>query len=163
MKLIHKLVLGYLIISSFGVLTTYIAIRSFQSVENTFNNLTGEVVPKIELLQDMKSASLRIVSSSHEIVSLRSGGAADVEAQIEEEQIQIRKARERYQQSLAAYEREYSSSDEARFAEAMRISGQWLIDRSARLIEAKNSGVRGAEMTKLRGLFEKAEDECVTS
>ena len=44
MKLIHKLILGYLVISSFGVLTTYIAIRSFQSVENTFDNLTKDVV-----------------------------------------------------------------------------------------------------------------------
>ena len=50
MKLIHKLLLGYLVISSFGVLTTYIAIRSFHNVENTFDSLTKDVVPEIELL-----------------------------------------------------------------------------------------------------------------
>ena len=46
MKLIHKLLLGYLVISSFGVLTTYIAIRSFHNVENTFDSLTKDVVPE---------------------------------------------------------------------------------------------------------------------
>src|SRR6266550_1870189 len=171
MKLIHKLVLGYLIISSFGVLTTYIALRSFQSVENTFDDLTSDVVPEIELLKDMKSSSLRIVTSTYEIVSLRSDGASDVEEQIDEEQIQIGKAKERYRQSLATYEavarqhtnREYSSSNKVRFAEAMRISGQGLMDSSASLIEAKNRGVRGSEMTKLRDVFEKAEEECVAS
>src|SRR2546426_10880593 len=120
MKLVHKLVLGYFVISSVGVLTTYIAIRSFQSVENTFDNLTKDVVPEIEILKDMKSAGLRIVSSTHEIISLRAERAADVEEEVEKEQVQIRSAEDQYRRSLASYEalarthldQEYSSSDE---------------------------------------------------
>src|SRR6266481_1977310 len=103
MKLIHKLVLRYLVISSFGVLTAYIAIRSFQSVEKTFDNLTQDVVAEIELLKDMKSAGLRIVSSTYEITSLRSEQPADVEEQVEEEEGQIRNAKDHYRQSLALY------------------------------------------------------------
>src|SRR6267378_1703614 len=126
MKLIYKLVLGYFVISSFGVLTTYIAIRSFQSVENTFDDLTKDVVPEIETLKDMKSAGLRIVSSTYEIIALRSEGPADVEEQVEEEMVQIRNAKDQYLQSLASYEalarhhpdREYSSSDDAGLAKA---------------------------------------------
>src|SRR6266550_1148642 len=171
MKLIHKLLLGYLVISSFGVLTTYIAIRSFHNVENTFDSLTKDVVPEIELLKDMKSASLRIVSSTHEIVSLRAEGTADVEAQIEEEQAQIRSAEDHYRQSLVSYEAlarkndagDYSSSDEAGFAKVMRISGQQLFDTSASLIVARNSGARGAEMAKQRDLFEQAEENCAVA
>lgn len=148
MKLIHKLLLGYLVISSFGVLTTYIAIRSFHNVENTFDNLTRDVVPEIELLKDMKSAGLRIVASTHEILSLRTEGAADVEAQIEEERVQIRNAEDHYRQSLTSYEAlarknddgDFSSSDEAGFAKVMRISGQQLFDASAGLIVARKSG-----------------------
>src|SRR6266480_235329 len=158
MKLINKLVLGYLVISSFGVITAYIAIRSFKSVEYTVDNLTKDVVPEIEILKDMKSAGLRIVSSTHEIISLRSEGAADVEEQIEKEQVVIRTAENQYRQSLASYEalarthleNEYSSSDEAGVARSMRITGQQLFDTSASLIVAKNSGTRGPEMAKNR-------------
>jgi len=165
MKLIHKLVLGYLIISSFSVVTTFIAIRSFQNVERTFDNLTNDVVPEIGILRDMKSARLGIVSSTYEIIALRSEGEADVEQQIAAEQAQIRNAADQYQQSLASYEelarkhpnREYSSSDEAGFANAMRAAGQQLLDTSASLIAAKNAGMRGAEMAKRRDIFEKAE------
>jgi PAS domain S-box-containing protein len=171
MKLIHKLVLGYLVISSFGVLTTYIAIRSFQSVEKTFDNLTRDVVPEIEILKDMKSAGLRIVSSTYEIIALRSEGAADVAEQVKEEEALIQDAKDHYWQSLASYEAlarqnmdgEYSSSDEAGFADAMRISGQHLIDTSANLIVAKNSSVRREEMAQLRHLSEKALEDCVAA
>jgi two-component system sensor histidine kinase/response regulator len=171
MKLIHKLVLGYLVISSFGVITAYIAIRSFQSVENTVDNLTRDVVPEIEILKDMKSAGLRIVSSTHKIISLRSEGAADVEEQVEKEEVKLRGAKDHYRQSLASYEalarqllnREYSSSDEAGFTKVLRLTGQQLIDASASLIVAKNSGVRGVEIAKQRDLFEKAEDDCAAA
>ena len=74
-------------ISSFGVLTTYIAIRSFQSVENTFDKLTRHVVPEIQILKDTKSAGLRIVSSTYEIISLRAEGTADVEEQVKQEEV----------------------------------------------------------------------------
>src|SRR6266478_803681 len=171
MKLIHKLVLGYLVISSFGVLSAYIAIRSFQSVERTFDNLTRDVVPEIEILKDMKSAGLRIVSSTYEIIALRSEGAADVAEQVKEEDVFIRDAKDHYWQSLASYEAlarqhmdgEYSSSDEAGFANAMRISGQHLIDTSANLIVAKNSNVRREEMAQLRHLSKKAQEDCVAA
>jgi two-component system sensor histidine kinase/response regulator len=170
MKLIHKLVLGYLIISSFGVITAYIAIRSFQSVENTVDNLTRDVVPEIEILKDMKSASLRIVSSTHKIISLRSEGAPDVEEQVEKEEIQIRNAKDHYRQSLASYEalarlqdRVYPSSDEAGFAKVLHITGEQLIDTGASLIVAKSSGVPGAEIAKHRDLFEKAEQDCAAA
>ena len=124
MKLIHKLVLGYLVVSSFGVITAYIAIRSFQSVENTVDNLTRDVVPEIEILKDMKNAGLEIVSSTHKVLALRSEGAADVEEQVEKEEGQIRNATDLYRRSLASYEsltrkerdREYPASDEERFA-----------------------------------------------
>jgi PAS domain S-box-containing protein len=166
MKLIHKLFLGYLVISSFGVLTTYIAIRSFHNVENTLDNLTREVVPEIKLLKEMKGEGFRILSSTHEIISLRAEGAPDVEKQIEEEQVQIRNAKDHYWQLLASYEAfgkqqdaNYSSSDEAGFAKAMRSSAQQLIDTSASLIAAKNSGARGTEMARQRDLFEQAEED----
>jgi len=167
MKLIHKLLLGYLVISSFGVLTTYIAIRSFHGIENTFDNLTKDVVPEIEMLKDMKSAGLQIVSSTHEIISLRAEGAADVEEQIEKEEVDIRNAEDHYRQLLASYEAlgrkqpdvEYSSSDETGFAKTLRSTGQQLVDTSAVLIRAKNSGVRGPEMAKHRNLFEQAEED----
>ena len=171
MKLIHKLVLGYLVISSFGVITAYIAIRSFQSVENTVDNLTRDVVPEIEILKDMKNAGLRIVSSTHKIISLRSEGAADVEEQVEKEEGQVRKAKDQYRQSLATYEalarqhpdRDYSSSDEAGYAKVLHLTGEQLIDTSASLIVARNTGVRGVEIAKHRNLFEKAEEDCAAA
>jgi two-component system sensor histidine kinase/response regulator len=171
MKLSHKLVLGYLVISSFGVLTTYIAIRSFHSIEHTFDNLTRDVVPEIETLKDMKTACLRIRSSTNEILSLRSEGAAAVEEHVQKEEVQIRTAEEHYWQGLASYEalawqhpdREYSASDEAGFVKAMRNSGQQLIETGTSLIAAKNSGVSGPEMVKHRDLFEKAEEDCAAA
>jgi two-component system sensor histidine kinase/response regulator len=170
MKLIHKLVLGYLIISSFGVITAYIAIRSFQSVENTVDNLTRDVVPEIEILKDMKSAGLRIVSSTHKIISLRSEGAPDVEEQVEKEEIQLRNAKNHYRQSLASYEtlarlqdRVYPSSDEAGFAKVLHITGEQLIDTGASLLVAKSKGVPGLEIAKQRDLFEKAEEDCAAA
>ena len=170
MKLIHKLILGYLIISFFSVVSTYIAIRSFRNVEHAFDSLTKDVVPEIQTLKDMKSEALRIVSSTHEVISLRAEGAADVEQQIEVEELQIRKAGDHYRQSLAAYEAlarqqdsKYLFSDEAGFAKAMRISGQQLIDTSASLIAAKKRGVRGPEMAESRDSFEKAEEDCAVA
>ena len=170
MKLIHKLILGYLIISFFSVVSTYIAIRSFRNVEHTFDSLTRDVVPEIQTLKDMKSEALRIVSSTHEVISLRAEGAADVEQQVEVEELQIRKAGDHYRQSLAAYEAlarqqdsKYLFSDEAGFAKAMRISGQQLIDTSASLIAAKKRGVRGPEMAESRDSFEKAEEDCAVA
>ncbi|MDX6614726.1 MAG: two-component system, sensor histidine kinase and response regulator [Blastocatellia bacterium] len=164
MKLIHKLVIGYLVISSFSALSAYIAIRSLQSVERTFDNLTKDVMPEIGLLKDMESATLRIVSSTYEIISLKTEKPADVEAQIKDEENEIRDATERYWHSLAAYDEmarrkpDYSSSSEARFISSLRTAGKDLIETSAVLIVAEKGGARGTTMAERRTASEKAQE-----
>src|SRR6476620_4209608 len=104
MKLIHKLIIGYLIISTVGVFTTYVALSSFHTLEHSFDALKEHSVPSIQALEEAKNAGLLIVSSTNEIIALRSDKKTDSSERIQSEKSQIQEGKESYNRALAKYE-----------------------------------------------------------
>jgi hypothetical protein len=154
MKLIHKLILGYLIITIFGLIATFVAIRSFNSIEDKFNGLNNETLPDIESLEHLKNSGLRIVASTSEFIALKAEGGNTADDQAKEEEAQIRAGVEEYFQALTIYENRaeqdtfpnYSSSEEAGFIKTLQVEGRQLIDESEELIALKTGGVSGARI-----------------
>src|SRR5712691_10794457 len=154
MKLIHKLILGYLIIAIFGLTATLVAIRSFNSIEGKFNALNNETLFEIRALEHLKSSGLRIVASTNGYVVLKAEGGKATEHLAKEEHAVIDAAVEEYFQNLTIYENlaeqatypNYSSSEEAGFVKALQIEGRHLVDESGEIITLKISGVAGAKI-----------------
>jgi hypothetical protein len=165
MKLIHKLIIGYLVISMVGVFTTYVVVRSFQTLEHSFDALKEQSVPSIQALEEAKNGGLQIVSSTNEIIALRSDKKTESKHRIESEKSQIQAGADSYNRALAQYERlstqladPYdSNSREVAFAKSIRVNGQMLIESSARVLSLNENGVHGAEMAEANERFEAAE------
>src|SRR6476620_2610798 len=150
MKLIHKLIIGYLIISTVGVFTTYVALSSFHTLEHSFDALKEHSVPSIQALEEAKNAGLRIVSSTNEIIALRTDKKTDSRERIQSEKSQIKEGADSYSRAVAKYEElskqlsDYDhSSREAALAKSIRVDGQMLINSSARVLSLNDRGVHG--------------------
>src|SRR5580765_7091908 len=104
MKLIHKLIIGYLVISLVGLFATYSVLRSFQSLEHSFDALKEHSVPSIQALEEAKNAGLRIVSSTNEIIALRSDEKTDSRERIQSEKLQIQEGADSYNRAVVKYE-----------------------------------------------------------
>jgi two-component system sensor histidine kinase/response regulator len=164
MKLIHKLIIGYLIISLLGVFATYSVLRSFQTLEHGFDALKEHSVPSIQALEEAKNAGLRIISSTNEIIALRSDEKTDSKERIQSEKLQIQEGADSYSRAVATYAQlskqlpDYDdSSREAALAKSIRVDGQNLIESSARVLSLNDRGVHGAEMERANDNFEAAE------
>jgi PAS domain S-box-containing protein len=163
MKLIHKLILGYLIIAVLGLFGTFMALRGFRGISDKFDALNTETLPDIEALSHLKSSGLQIVSSTNEFIVLTTEGGEKVDQNNEEES--IRAAKKEYFKNLAEYESQareqsgsgYPSSEQAGFIKSFQMEGRLLIDSSAEIIALKKTGANRARILGSRKKFEDAE------
>ena len=163
MKLIHKLILGYLIIAVLGLFGTFMALRGFRGIGDKFDALNNETLPDIEALNHLKSSALQIVAGTNEFIVLKTEGGETVDQNNEEES--IRAAEEEYFKNLALYESQareqngsaYPSSEQAGFIKSFQIECRHLIDTSAEIIALKKSGANKARILESRRKFEHAE------
>jgi signal transduction histidine kinase/DNA-binding response OmpR family regulator len=165
MKLIYKLILGYLIVAIFGLAATFVSLRSFNSIEGKFNALNNQTLSEIRALEHLKNSGLRIVASTNGYVFLKAEGGRTAQGSAKEEQAVRDAGVEEYFENLAIFENlveqatypNYSSSKEAEFIKTLQIEGRYLVDESAEIILLKISGVSGERVVEHKERFEKFE------
>ncbi len=66
MRIASKLITGYICIALLIVLAGFwIGMETIQTIEKDFSRVTEETVPMVEAIEDLKFASMRIISSAH--------------------------------------------------------------------------------------------------
>lgn len=160
MKLSYKLILGYLLVALLGSFTTYFALRSYQNINGSFDNLMSEPVPMIKSLESIRAAGSHIVSSTSEICFILSQSTKpDEESLVEEEQQLIDSGVKKYQESLKHYE-DLVKADrtvDVKFLKAIKKAGDALVQSSEQIIAMKEKDIDGEEILEKKEIFEKEE------
>lgn len=186
MKLIYKLILGYVILVVLAMVTDIVSVRSYQKIENSYKQVSERAVPQIQALEKMKSAILRIVGSTSEYVLLVSEHAAsdtdkepEADAQgagqsseqetannkqkyaVEEEKELTEEGKQALEENLNRYEvltqGESADSIEFMLTRNIRAASQRLLADSARIISLKKNNLSGKDIVQAKEEFEESE------
>ncbi|VVB87199.1 Methanogenesis regulatory histidine kinase FilI [uncultured archaeon] len=158
MKIFYQLTLGFLLVSLLVGVVAYFGITTTDSISNAYNPVGVRIIPTINALDDLKFAGLRIVSSTHETITVlsenKTGGT-----QSEIESNQITSGTKDYYTSFKRYEALVNGyePDEKQFLENISLAGEKLQKTSSELIELKKQGVSGEEIEGKSNEFEDAE------
>jgi PAS domain S-box-containing protein len=157
MKLSYKLILGYLLVALLGSVTTYFALRSYQNINGSFDELMNEPVPMIKSLEDIQASGFRIISSTSEICFILSqSGTPDGNILVEEKHQLIHSGIEKYHESLKHYENLVNADDTAdiKFLDAIKKNGDALVRTSEQIIATTGKDIREKEILEEKELFE---------
>lgn len=184
MKLIYKLLSGYLILVLLAFLTYTVSVRSYRNIEKNYNQVTEIAVPQMQALEKIKAASLGILGSTSEYVLLAteqssarehpateapkkaSEGKDDNEAETtasqqagEEEEITA--GATALKESLSYYEKllnpQFDTTGERQILPQIKAASDRLIEDSARIIALKKRGVAGQEIIHAKERLEASE------
>ncbi len=72
MKIIHKLTLGYLIVSLFFMIVAIVGVLTINNINVAFDELSKENIPVVEALENVKTLGLKMGLASSEFVLIRS-------------------------------------------------------------------------------------------
>ena len=160
MKMTRKIAAGYLILAVIIVVGGYFNIISLRSADEGFHRISEKSWPRIETLEKMKSADLRIVSSTSEFLFLMNEAESDPaykeEYETEEELIQtgisnFNDALEKYR-GLSG-----NSNSEIEMYETIKAEFDELVETSAGMIDLRKKGVTGERILELKEDFEDTE------
>lgn len=169
MKFSYKLVLSFLVVASLTSLTTFFTLQSYQAIDESFHRLIEDPTKKLEALNDLRIAGVRIVATTSEFAFIeaesRSIDETDNDSLLSktsqsEEEVELAEggyfdfevAFQRYQ-NLAHSD---DISDSQRL-EAIRSTGYPLIEISKQLIDLKKDGKKGDVVLDKKEEFEIAE------
>ncbi len=185
MKLIYKLLFGYLILVVLAFITDYVSFRSYQHIEQTYNQVSEVAVPQIQVLEKIKLATLRIVGSTSEYALIvterasqstrqeqaeklpRAESTEDQDSEEKElgnedkEEELISEGETLLKENLQRYENLLTPSidtiDERVFVQKIRTASQQLSTDSARIIGLKKQGITGDAVVQAKEDFEDSE------
>ena len=172
MKIGHKLIVGFLLIAFFTVVSGYLAVRSIQSINNEFHKVAEKTVPELKLLGDLRFASLRMISSISEFAliaeeekSVLSANKRQEMAKTEEALIGLGEAI--YSEAVKNYEEHVSISSLHGAGAAARLEdikklGQELLNNSHEIMKLKKRGISGPEILEIKEKLEISERAFLT-
>ncbi len=157
MKIIHKLTLGFLLVSSLVVVVAYFGVSASDSIHNAHYAVEEETIPTIKTLDDMKHAGMIVMMSTHEYIYISSENRTE-SALLEAEYERIASGKELYARSFKRYEDLVNKffPEEKESLENIRIAGQKLQNTSSELIELKKQGVSGLKVQEKHEELEEA-------
>ena len=172
MKIGHKLIVGFMLIAFFTVVSGYFAVRSIQSINNEFHKVAEDTVPELKLLGDLRFACLRLVSSISEFAliaeeekSVLSANKRQEMAKTEEALLELGEAI--YSEAVKNYEEHKSifsmhSAGAAARRENIKKLGQELLNNSHEIIKLKKRGISGPEILAIKEKLEISERAFLT-
>lgn len=152
--------MGYVLIAALSGVTMYLANGSYYKTDRTFDDLSSEIVPEIEALEELKLAALRIIASTseHALIEAESTGSNHDSAQATTELDLISSGVENYNNALIKYDPFVDQNSRDREdQQKIKTSGADLIRLSAELVDSKQHGMAGAEVLEKKEEFEQAE------
>ena len=77
MQVRQKMILGFMFVALLGGFIGYFGFRSITIIHGEFEKLGGETIPVVKALEDLKFASLRIISSTSEYCLIKEESKAE--------------------------------------------------------------------------------------
>lgn len=165
MKMTRKITVGYLILAFIIIAGGYFNSISLRSADEGFRNISEKSWPRIETLEKMKSASLRIVSSTTEYGLLMAESrlsGVDAKEELEKEIELIRSGASDLKDALKVYKDLTSDSDsETKAHEEIRVKANELIETAFMIINLKKKGFSGERILELKEDFEDTEMDII--
>ncbi len=112
MKISHKLILSFLLVASLACVTTFFTLRSYREINKTFAKLMDDSTRTIEVLNGIKQAGERVVSSTSggDRVYPRGGLSSSPAEVIEEERQLIESGYKAFDTNIKQYDEMYKPS-----------------------------------------------------
>lgn len=165
MKMTRKIAVGYLILAFIIIAGGYFNAVSLRSADEGFHSISDKSWPQIEFLEKMKSATLRIVSSTTEYGFLMSESrlsGVDAKEDLEKEIELIQSGAGDLKDALKVYKELASDSDsELEMYEAIKSKADELIETAFIIINLKKKGFSGERILELKEDFEDIEMDII--
>jgi len=160
MKLKNRIISSYVFISLFVIAIVFFCVKLINLIEERYVKVAEETIPKIESIQDLKSASLRLVSSTTEAAFInRVSEGIEADEAMNTEKDLIQSGIIAYESSLAKYEGHIKLfPDEQPLFDGIKENGQQLKAISIKIITALANGASDSEIYELKEEFEEYEE-----
>lgn len=166
MKLLFKIIGISCVISLFAGIAVFSGIHTINLLKNDFAQVIDGSLPKIELLEKLRFAAIRIVSSTNELglimAEKRNLKKTGVKGPAEEtEKKNIDSGKKLYEKTFKSYESliNETAPEEINNVEILKSYGLNLIDLSDQFIEMKMRNVHGADILEIMEELEVAEKQ----
>ena len=160
MTIRRKLLLGYVLIALLVGVISYIGIRLNTTVNEKFEALTTDSIPTIRLLEELRFAGLRIVSSTNELGLIRAySGEALPDKPVAREVELVQAGVALYNETLDKYTAivaDFHPIDQGHLID-IRQSGEALQAVSTEMIEKITAGAAGPEILETKERLEEVE------
>jgi len=162
MKIHQKLIIGYLIVTLVVGVIVYLGILTPRLAKEGYNEAAHHTIPVINALSNLRSAGLRIVSSTVEFSFLRTKKqVSDKNLELSEKGVErlIDQKITLYNEALKQYEDLVNrfSPEHHEHLQRIRNFGLRIQETSKELINLKRQGVLGAKFIEKKEAFEKDE------
>lgn len=165
MKMTRKIAVGYLILAAVIIAGGYFNAISLRSADEGFHSISEKSWPQIEALEKIKSATLRIVSSTTEYGFLMSESrlsGMDAKEELEKEIELIQSGAVDLKDALKVYKELASDSDsEIDIGEEIGVKADELIEAAFMIINLKKKGISGERILELKEDFEDTEMDII--
>ncbi len=161
MNIKNKLLGGYLCLALLTIVISLFCIKLIHIIEMRYVKVADETIPMIESLQNLRFASLRMVSSTTEaaLISRISEGAESDGAMSAEKNL-IRSGIDEYKSALAKYAFYIELfPDEQSLFDVIKENGQLLIASSEEMMGAIAKVATDSEIYEIKEKFEKYEED----
>lgn len=162
----NKLIFGFVFISLFVLLNSYISFRTLIKVENSFVQISTKFLPLVQNLENMRYNGLRLIASSSEIGYLISESSnLAVESAIEDENELIQQSCNLCHAAFSQYEEMVNESfpDFLLPLDEIRDGGMILHISAIEFVDAKRKGIIGIEALEKKENMEIGEMEFLNS
>lgn len=162
MRIFHKLLLGNLIIVFLTGVVGLIGVQGLKDVRERFLNVANDSLPESQALEDLRSAALRIVSSTNEFAFIAAKGLADPgeASQLAKEEELLSEGKAAFQNALAACSPFMQKEpEELAMLAKIEASGVRLHTASKAFVMACKQRSSTANLLVAKERFEEAEEE----
>ena len=161
-RILYKLIFGFVFISLFVGVISYISLRTIWGIENGYGNIAEKSLPLTQHLDDMKFNCLRLISSASEYAYLMvESKNVSQSLPIEEEGNQIRQSCNSCHKAFYEFEHLVKTSFPEMVGHTLEIrkSGKLLQKVTSEFINIKKQGISGSRALVKKEAMEVGETE----
>ena len=169
MRIGQKITIGFLAVVAIFVIFGYSIYLNEKSIEAVTTNFSDEIIIELNTLQELKSSSLRVLSSTMEIVLIMNERnfmeqQQQIENELEIEEKEILQGIKNFENAFDILN-DLTIGDPFEVDNTINIKKEWnvFLSLSEKLIVAKERGISGSEILELKEKLEEAETNLLKS
>ena len=168
MKIKTKLAVEVIILVSLVSMVSFIALVNTKQVQDTFLNLSGETLPILGTLKDMRSATTQITSTTMQIILIEDESRAatgselsKLENDLEWQFVNVENSKEQFNNAFSSYSTLMDNNFPEHVEHRDIIAEKWnnLLLTSNTMIRMKAAGAAGNDILQLKDNFNLAHKE----